>query len=146
MPSIPEWAAGMTPSQSCVLCAALLTLQTWNVCGRTFSCILACNLIDVCLVICLRLNYSLSPLNKCFVCFWWVSVLHNFPPSYSTYFDAFISFCCSLSTESWERLLLGEGGEPLELERLCTVIIWLRGMWLLFLRFKLRCNTSSHCS
>lgn len=65
---------------SCVH-AALLTLQTWNVCGRTFSCIPACNLIDVCLVICLRLNYSLWLLKKCFVCFWWVSILHNISPS-----------------------------------------------------------------
>lgn len=32
--------------------------------GELSLVVLACNLIDVCLVICLRLNYSLSPLNK----------------------------------------------------------------------------------
>lgn len=116
--------------------AALVTLQTSNACGWTFSCIPACNLIDVCLVICLRLNYSLSLLNKCFVYFWWVSALHNISPSLFHLLWCIHLFL--LWSYYWERLLLGGVGSPSGVsERLYTVIIWLGEMQLLLFRFKL---------
>lgn len=123
--------------------AALLTLRTWNVCGRTFPCIPACNLTDVCLVICLRLNQSLSLLNKCFVCFWWLSILHNIsPPLFHLLWCIHLFFAAILllGTEA----SFGRRAEPSGVSgRLYTVVISLGEMWLLFLNFKLGFNMSS---